>query len=111
MLTVPPTAAAQGRRLATGTRRRTCPRRRGTIHRRSCALSLQVEQTQVLPGLLDVRDRVTAAVDALHDERQVVRLPLDRDAAEALDDARLDGRAGPGERLEDGAAGGCDEPD
>src|SRR5690606_34770290 len=29
MLTVPPTAAARGRRLATGTRRRTCPRRRG----------------------------------------------------------------------------------
>src|SRR5690606_33964586 len=89
----------------------TCPRRRGTIHRRSCALSFQVEQAQVLPGCLDVRDRVTAAVDALHDERQVVGLPLDRDAAEALDEARLDGGAGPGERLEAGAAGWSDEPE
>ena len=79
---------------------------------RSCELTPeQVEQPQVC-GLSSQRLHwVTASVDALPNQWQVVGLALDGDALEAFDDARLDGCAGACERFEDGAAGWGDEPD
>jgi hypothetical protein len=50
-------------------------------------------------------------VDADLDQRQGFRVAFDGDAVEPFDDARLDGRAGPGEGVEHYAAGWGDEAD
>src|SRR5699024_2585298 len=48
--------------------------------------------------------------EAGFDEGQVVGFTFDGDAVEAFDDAGFGCGAAAGEGVEDGAAGGCDEP-
>jgi hypothetical protein len=79
----------------------------------SCCPSVvdQVEQAAVVACELDGAYGVEAAGEAGFDEGEVVGLALDGDAPEAFEQARLDGGAAAGERLEDGAAGRGDEAD